>query len=138
MLPQPRRETGRQAAGERKLPGGEGNLETQRERGVRGGLEQRKPERGRGWPGPDRSAGRYGTFFFSRLRSFLSITPRICFMASVCTELVLPPAATTAWGGAAAGAASLPAGTGPTLPLLLAIVLLVAEGISTGEKWRAR
>lgn len=59
------------------------------------------------------------------------MTPKICFMASVCTELVLPPetaaaaaALGAAWDGAAA-AASLPA-----LPPLLAIALLVAEGIA--------
>lgn len=70
-----------------------------------------------------------GTFFFSRFRSFLSITPRICFMASVWTAPV--PVAGCCEAGAAAPA-SLPeepdVGGGPDdlLPLPL---WLVAEGI---------
>lgn len=84
--------------------------------------------RGRQGDRPAEGDGRESTFFFSRLRSFLSITPRICFMASVCTEVMLPPdACGAAAAAAAAGAASPP---GPALPLLLAMVLLVAEGIS--------
>lgn len=58
----------RQAAGTRRPPGGEheGPATSMGTAGFRGEQEERR-----------------STFFFSRLRSFLSITPKICFMASV-------------------------------------------------------
>lgn len=49
-------------------------------------------------------------------------------MASVCTEVMLPP--DDCGGAAAAAAAGAASPPGPAFPLLFAIVLLVAEGIS--------